>query len=75
MQWLPYIEAVLNNLSIEGDGVAVENTKGGVIDLAETSPFMVCDINLPSSETGHVYLIISTVNLDRSYIVKTSHIQ
>ena len=28
-QWLPYIEAVLNNPSIEGDGVVVENTKGG----------------------------------------------
>ena len=74
MQWLPYIEAVLNNLSIEGDGVVVENTNGEVVDLADTSPFRVCDINLPSSETGYVYLIVSTVNLDRSYIGETSHI-
>ena len=29
MQWLPYIEVVLNNLAIEGDGVVVENTNGG----------------------------------------------
>ena len=74
MQWLPYIEAVINNLSVKGDGVVVENTNGGVIDLAKTSPFGVCDINLPSSETGYVYLIVSTVNLDRSYIGETSHI-
>ena len=45
-----------------------------MIYLAETSHFRVCDVTLPSSETGYVYLIVSTVNLDRSYIGKTSHI-
>ena len=45
-----------------------------MIDLAKTSPFRVCDITLPSSETGYVYIIVSTVNLDRSYIGETSHI-
>ena len=33
MQWLPCIEAVLNILSIEGDGVVIEDTQmgGGIL--------------------------------------------
>ena len=44
-----------------------------MIDLVKPYPFSECNITCPSSETGYIYFIFPTANLDRSYIGKTNH--
>ena len=68
-QWTPLMESILNKLSIEGDGEEIEDSDDkGVLELAELYPFRVCNIELPTAESGYVYLLMSTPHPERTYV-------
>lgn len=76
--WTDYIEEILTNWSIVGDA-EVENENdssesSGLLDLDKTFPYKLCNVQLPNSNTGFVYLIVSTIDFDRCYVGETENI-
>ncbi len=75
-QWTDYVESILNNWAIDGDGVESQNNdERGVLDLDKTFPWKLCNITLlNNNDSGFVYMLISIVNHDRTYIGQTENI-
>ena len=70
-QWTDLIESILDNLSIEGDDVLATTgnaSERGVVNMAEHFPYRISDYEMPTSNSGYVYLLISTVAPDRMYV-------
>lgn len=60
-QWTEYVDTLLDAWYVEGDGLADERTSKNVFDMASEFPFKVCNITIPNSNSGFVYLLVSTV--------------
>jgi predicted GIY-YIG superfamily endonuclease len=67
-QWTPLIESILDKLSIDGDDEHILDPEEKVLEYAELYPFKVCDIELPTAESGYVYLLMSVVHPERTYV-------
>lgn len=73
-QWTEYVDTLLDAWSVEGDGIADERTSKNVFDMASEFPFKVCNITIPNSNSGFVYLLVSTVCSDRTYTGQTKNL-
>jgi predicted GIY-YIG superfamily endonuclease len=73
-QWTDYLDGLLNSWSIEGDGIDVPTMNKNFFDMAADFPFKVCDITIPNSNSGYVYLLVSTVCSDRTYTGQTKNL-
>ena len=75
-QWTPLIESILDKLSIEGDGEEIEDVDDkGVLELAELFPYKVCNIELPTSDSGYVYLLMSVAYPERTYVGQCENLE
>jgi DNA replication protein DnaC/predicted GIY-YIG superfamily endonuclease len=76
-QWTPLMESILNKLSIEGDGEKIleSDVDKGVLELAELYPYKVCDIELPTAESGYVYLLMSVAYPERTYVGQCENLE
>lgn len=77
--WDNYIEEILTQWSISGDEdgeLATNHPSVGtqMIDIEHNYPYKLCNVTLPNSESGFVYMIVSTVDLDRCYVGETQNI-
>lgn len=73
-QWSDYVESLLDAWSLEGDGIVVNTSDKNVLDMASSFPYKVCNITVPNSDTGFVYLLVSTVCSDRTYVGQTKNL-
>jgi len=75
-QWTPLMESILDKLSIEGDcEEIVDLDDKGVLELAELYPFRVCNIELPTAESGYVYLLMSVAYPERTYVGQCKNLE
>lgn len=76
--WDNYIEEILSQWSITGDddGELATNPSAcdQMIDIEHNYPYKLCNVTLPHSDSGYVYMIVSTVDLDRCYVGETQNI-
>jgi len=74
--WDNYIEEILSHWSIVGDdeGATVSPSEVGLVDIERNFPYKLCNVNLPNSDSGFVYMIVSTLDLDRCYVGETQNI-
>ena len=75
-QWTALKEAIVERLSVSGNE---ENRVCGgrrtcSINLPELYPYRVCDITLPTSNSGYVYLLVSTICPEQVYVGQTINI-
>ncbi len=74
-QWTDYIESILHNWAIDGDGVTTTSElESGILDLDSVFPYRLCNVTLPNDDSGFVYMIMSTVHQDRTYIGQTGNL-
>jgi len=71
-QWTALTEAIINNLAITVDGDRPAASKG-VIDIADNFPWRIADQFLPCSNSGFVYLLVSTPSPSRTYVGTTKN--
>ena len=75
-QWTDYIESILRNWAIDGDGVT--NTRSelarGMMDLEKVFPYKLCNVTVPNDDFGFVYMLMSTVHHDRTYVGQTQNL-
>ena len=66
IQWIDYIEHVLNVVTVNED----LNTRRNEIQTMNQNdyPFLICDISLPSTWTGFIYFLISVKDKTFTYI-------
>lgn len=72
-QWTEYMETIINNWSIEGDGTE-KTPESGILDLHEVFPYKLSNVTLPTGNTGFVYLLISVVSPQRMYVGQTENL-
>jgi hypothetical protein len=72
-QWTEYMESIINNWSIEGDGV-VTTTDNGILDLDDVFPYKLCNVTIPDSNSGFVYMLISVISSERIYVGQTENL-
>jgi predicted GIY-YIG superfamily endonuclease len=75
-QWTEYIESLLERLSMnklneEGNTTMQDSSS---FDYDSVFPFRTCDIELPSDNTGYVYMLVSLRDFDRTYVGQTQNI-
>lgn len=75
-QWTDYVESILKNWAIDGDGVESQKVdENRVLDLHRAFPWKLCNVTLPTdNDSGFVYMLISVVNHDRTYVGQTKNI-
>ncbi len=66
------METIVENLSVKGDGS--RGPTGGLLDVADVFPWRIRDISLPMSNSGFVYLLISTRCPEQTYVGTTQNI-
>ena len=72
-QWTALEECIIANLSTVGENMS-RHQGHRVVDYATHFPYYACDVSLPTSATGYVYMLLSTVNQKKVYIGQTEHI-
>ena len=70
-QWTQIMERVLDAVSINSNNL---NENNSTLEYPEVFPYRVCDIPLPSDNTGYVYFLISCRDTGRTYIGQTINI-
>eukprot|EP00957_Ditylum_brightwellii_P066472 5046553-Ditylum_brightwellii.AAC.1 len=65
------MERVLDAVSINSNNL---NENNSTLEYPEVFPYRVCDIPLPSDNTGYVYFLISCRDTGRTYIGQTINI-
>ena len=74
-QWARLVETLLNNLSIDGDGVAPDpNFTPGAVQYGNHYPYSMGDVELPCSHSGYVYLLMSMRAHGRMYVGECQHL-
>ena len=76
-QWTTYVESVLDRLSIngiDGDASTTRRSLLHTLDYPSVYPYRVCDIELPSDNSGYVYMLVSLRDFDRTYIGQTENL-
>ena len=72
-QWTALTESIVDSLAITLKGN--EHPEAiGVIDIADTFPWRVCDQFIPCSNSGFVYLLVSTPAPERVYVGTTKNL-
>ncbi len=71
-QWTALMETLVENLSVTGDGT--RGATRGLVDVANFFPWRIKDISLPMSNSGFVYLLISTRCPEQTYVGTTQNI-
>jgi predicted GIY-YIG superfamily endonuclease len=65
-QWTQQMERTMHMLTINSDE---EDTPARyILDIGTVHPFKLCDVSIPSDNTGFVYLLCSTSDANYSYI-------
>lgn len=72
-QWTALTEDIVANLSLTGEGVRNEPVR--TLDIADTFPFRVCDLEIPSTNSGFVYLLVSTRDPSSTYVGTTANLK
>lgn len=72
-QWTALTEDIVANLSLTGEGVRSEPIR--TLDIADTFPFRVCDLEIPSTNSGFVYLLVSTREPSSTYVGTTANLK
>lgn len=72
-QWTALTESIVNNLAITIQGDKPPEAKS-VIDIADTFPWRICDQFVPCSNSGFVYLLVSTPAPERVYVGTTKNL-
>lgn len=73
-QWSSVMETILRNLSTNADGVEDPRAQPDFIPVPEVFPFRMCDVQLPHSNCGYVYLLISVSHPAFTYVGQTDSI-
>ena len=73
-QWTDMMETVLSNLSTNADGVQDAHAQPDYIPIPEVFPYRICDIQLPHSDGGYVYLLVSLKQPSFTYVGETNNI-
>jgi len=71
-QWTALTEAIVENLSITPSGQG--SARSHLIDVPDDFPMRICDQHLPNSNSGFVYLLISTRCPEQSYVGTTANL-
>ena len=67
-QWTRYSEHVLDLITVDRQ----ENDQNhNIFDFPKVYPFRVCDISLPTDQTGYVYCLVLKRYMDHIYIGTT----
>ena len=72
-QWTALTEDIVANLSLTGEGVRNEPIR--TLDIADTFPFRVCDLEIPGTNSGFVYLLVSTREPSSTYVGTTANLK
>lgn len=72
-QWTALTESIVDNLAITLQGDKPPEAMS-VIDMADTFPWRVCDQFVPCSNSGFVYLLVSTPAPERVYVGTTKNL-
>lgn len=72
-QWTALTESIVNNLAVTSQGSKPPEAMG-VIDIADTFPWRICDQFVPCSNSGFVYLLVSTPSPERVYVGTTENL-
>jgi len=72
-QWTALTEDIVENLSFTGEGV--RNEPSHTIDVADKFPYRVCDIQFPNTNSGFVYLLVSTRSPSHTYVGTTANMK
>lgn len=67
-QWTDYMEDVLNVVTV---GCSELQTVTSLLNVSQSFPFRICDIELPMCKTGFVYMLLSCRRRSYSYIGQT----
>lgn len=70
-QWTAMIENLIDKLSVTARGTGGDNSQSMCINMVEHFPMRVCDYSLPLSNTGYVYMLLSSVCHTEVYIGQT----
>ena len=66
--------AILANLSINADGEEDEDVDANFIPMQETFPYRMCNVQLPTSDVGFVYLLVSISHPSFTYVGQTKQL-
>ena len=72
-QWTPLTEAIVDNMSFTANGDE-SSTSVGLLDVADKFPWRIADQWLPTSNSGFVYLLVSTTHPEQCYVGTTQNI-
>ena len=67
-QWTRMIEAIVNKVAISLESETSERPRDTALSIAELYPWRVSDFALPTSNSGFVYLLMSTVCPNQYYV-------
>lgn len=71
-QWTALTESIVDNLSLSVNGNRGDSAH--FLDMASENPLRVKDLNVPNSNSGFVYLLISTMDTSRVYVGQTANL-
>jgi len=72
-QWTSLTESIVDNLAITLHGNKPPQAMS-VIDIADSFPWRICDQFIPCSNSGFVYLLVSTPAPERVYVGTTKNL-
>lgn len=70
-QWTAMIESLVEKLSVTESSIGGGNCQSICMNMVENFPLRVCDYRLPLSNTGYVYMLLSSVCHTEVYIGQT----
>ncbi len=73
-QWTDLQAAILENLSSNASGEADDNNNSNYIPVQELFPYRMCDIQLPTSDVGYIYLLVSISHPSFTYVGQTERL-